>query len=192
MCFRPKRRASMDHAPGPIIAMVAPRMARTIGIQGSLPLAKAIHSSTAPIKLPTTGVHNPTRRSIPAQAAIICGIIDGEKDLPASSMIAKRRSRMAVRMRWRRRPTPGQPLANVENSRCKTLPHRHRRRIAMKSKRLKVGGGHPTFGGDQFRDHSSMMPRFRPIVTAWARSLAPNLDSMFVTWLFTVASPIES
>ena len=34
-----------------------------------------------------------------------------------------------------------------------------------------------------------MMPRFRPIVTAWARSFAPNLDRMFVTWLFRVASP---
>ena len=188
MCFRPKRRASMDHAPGPIIAIVAPKVARMIGIHGSLPLANAIHSSTAPIKLPTTGVHNPTRRSIPAQAAIICGIIDGEKGLPASSTIPKRTSRIAVSMRWRRRPAPGQPLANVENSRCKNYLRPDRKRIATKSKRLKVGGGDPTFGGD----HSSMMPRFRPIVTEWARSLAPNLDSIFVTWLFTVASPIES
>ena len=99
MCFRPKRRASMDHAPGPIMAMVAPRVARAIGIHGSLPLANAIHSSTAAIKLPTTGVHNPTRRSIPAQAAINCGIIVGEKDLSASSMIPKRTSRIAVSMR---------------------------------------------------------------------------------------------
>jgi hypothetical protein len=52
MCFWPKRQASMDHAPGPIIAMVAPKVARTIGIQGLLPLANAIYSSTAPIKLP--------------------------------------------------------------------------------------------------------------------------------------------
>jgi len=35
MCFLPKRRASMDHAPGPIMATVAPRVARMIGIQGS-------------------------------------------------------------------------------------------------------------------------------------------------------------
>jgi len=25
-----------------------------------------------------------------------------------------------------------------------------------------------------------MMPRFRPMVTAWARSLAPSLDKIFV------------
>ena len=37
-----------------------------------------------------------------------------------------------------------------------------------------------------------MIPRFSPIVTAWLRSLAPSLESIFVTWLLTVASPIES
>jgi len=99
MCFRPKRRASMDHAPGPIIPMVAPRMAMTIGIHGSLPLMDAIHSSTATIKLPATGVHNPMRRSIPAQAATNCGIIDGEKDVPAGSMTPKRTARIAISTR---------------------------------------------------------------------------------------------
>lgn len=35
MCFRPKSRASMDHAPGPTIAKLAPRTASPVGIQGS-------------------------------------------------------------------------------------------------------------------------------------------------------------
>ena len=37
-----------------------------------------------------------------------------------------------------------------------------------------------------------MIPRFRPIATAWVRSLAPSLERMFLTWLFTVSSVSES
>ena len=36
MCFRPKSRASMDQAPGPTIAKLAPRTAKYDGIQGLL------------------------------------------------------------------------------------------------------------------------------------------------------------
>ena len=35
MCFLPKSRASIDQAPGPIIAKVAPRAASMMGIHGS-------------------------------------------------------------------------------------------------------------------------------------------------------------
>jgi hypothetical protein len=122
MCLLPKRWASMDHAPGPIIAMVAPNAASTIGIHGSLPLADAIHSSMAAIMVPMTGVHSPTRRSIPAQAAIICGIIDEEKGFPVKSKIPNRTSKMHVSTRCIRRPAPGHPLAKVEKSRCKIAP----------------------------------------------------------------------
>ncbi len=41
-------------------------------------------------------------------------------------------------------------------------------------------------------DYSWIIPRFNPIVTAWVRSLAPSLESMFVTWLLTVSSVIKS
>jgi hypothetical protein len=37
-----------------------------------------------------------------------------------------------------------------------------------------------------------MIPRFRPITAAWVRSLARNLDRMFLIWLLTVSSLMES
>jgi len=37
-----------------------------------------------------------------------------------------------------------------------------------------------------------MIPRLSAIVTAWVRSLAPSLESIFVTWLLTVSSVIAS
>jgi hypothetical protein len=40
--------------------------------------------------------------------------------------------------------------------------------------------------------YSSMIPRFSPMVTACVRSLAPTLASIFVRWLLTVPSAIES
>ena len=45
---------------------------------------------------------------------------------------------------------------------------------------------------EQERAYMSMMPRFTPIMAAWVRSLAPNLDKMFLTRLLTVSSVIES
>lgn len=59
---------------------------------------------------------------MPPQLATICGVIDEEKDVPVRSKIPKRSSKTAVRMRCSRRPTPGQPFAKVEKSRCKTPP----------------------------------------------------------------------
>jgi len=53
----------------------------TMGIEG-LPPEKAIHSSTAPIMAPATGVQRPARSSIPAHAAIMCGTVDGRCELP--------------------------------------------------------------------------------------------------------------
>jgi len=76
MYFLPKSRASMDQAPGPTIARVAPMVANMMGIQGSPPREKAIHTSAMATKPPVTGVHKPTRRSIPAPTAMICGAMD--------------------------------------------------------------------------------------------------------------------
>ena len=36
-----------------------------------------------------------------------------------------------------------------------------------------------------------MIPRLTPIIAAWARSLAPNLERMFLTWPFTESSVTE-
>ena len=116
----------MDQAPGPIIARAAPRTANMMEIKGSPECEKysekAIHTFAMAASVPATGVHKPIRRSIPATAPMICrtAVVSGG----ASSRLAipKWMSAAAVSTRNSRSPTPGQPLANVENSRCKTLP----------------------------------------------------------------------
>lgn len=70
MRFLPKSCASIDQAPGPTIAKVAPRMAIIIDIAGSPALDKLIQISTMAIKVPATGVHKPTRINIPPAAPI--------------------------------------------------------------------------------------------------------------------------
>lgn len=125
-CFLPKRRASMDQEPGPIIARAAARTACTIVIQGSPECEKysdkAIHISTTAASVPATGLHKPIRRSIPAPAPIVCRTTTVAGGAASTPAIPKWMSAAPVSTRRSRRPTPGQPLANVENSRCKTLP----------------------------------------------------------------------
>lgn len=99
MCFLPKRRASRDHAPGPIIAAVTPSVARTIEIHGSLAWVIVTHNSITAINVPTTGVQRPKRRSIPAPPPSIVGIIENVDDVPVSSMTPSRMSKVAVRIR---------------------------------------------------------------------------------------------
>jgi len=89
----------MDHAPGPIIAAVPPNVARMTEIHGSPTRAIAIHNSIIAISAPTIGVKRPTRSSIPAHAAMICGIIGEGRGVPVGPIIPKRISKMAVRMR---------------------------------------------------------------------------------------------
>jgi len=57
----------MDHAPGPIIAVVAPRVASVIEIQGSPAQATVTHNSIAAINVPVTGVQRPARRKMLAK-----------------------------------------------------------------------------------------------------------------------------
>ena len=42
------------------------------------------------------------------------------------------------------------------------------------------------------KNYSSMIPRFRAMIAAWVRSLAPNLERMLLTRLFTDSSVVES
>ena len=70
----------MDHAPGPIIARVAPKVANTIGVPRRPALEQTIHNSTIATIAPAIGVHKPTRSSIPAAAANMCGTIDANCD----------------------------------------------------------------------------------------------------------------
>ena len=86
----------MDHAPGPIIAGVPPRVANKIGAQGSPIWVITTHSSKMATSAPTTGVQRPTRRSIAALAPMSQGIVDAEKEPLESWMIPNRTSTMAV------------------------------------------------------------------------------------------------
>ena len=73
----------MDHAPGPIIATVAPKVAKTIGNPLTASARTNNHSSTIATIVPAIGVHKPTRSSIPATAANMrgtCGTIDANCD----------------------------------------------------------------------------------------------------------------
>ena len=71
---------------------------------------------------------------------------------------------------------PGQPFGNVENKRCKKDPDpawgiRNTSQNRQKEVRSSIFQG----------ISSSIIPRFSPIVTAWARSLAPSFASMLAT-----------
>ena len=76
MCFLPNNFASMDQAPGPIIARAAPRVACIVGIQGSPECeekrASAIHNLTIVTMTPTSGVHNPAKTNNPAATPMLC------------------------------------------------------------------------------------------------------------------------
>jgi len=73
MCFLPKSRASTDQAPGPIIAKVAPRIAKVTEISGLAECVKTFHVSKMAIRVPASGVHSPNSSSTPAVAPMIAG-----------------------------------------------------------------------------------------------------------------------
>ena len=50
----------------------------------------------------------------------------------------------------------------------------------------------PWSAGHHWAVFSSIIPHCRAMVTAWARSFAPSLESMLETWFLTVVSPSES
>jgi hypothetical protein len=187
MRFLPKRRASTDQAPGPSIASPAPNMANSIWLQGSPERQKAPHNPIIAAAPPAMGVHKPAHRNSPAAASISslrkCCWSGDSTDLmtPSWSKVIPAPSRR------QRRPIAGQPLAKVENKRCRNSS-RFRLRGPSEDRNPRTG-----FAGSLFRViYSSMIPRFSPIVTAWVRSFAPSLRRMFLTRLLTVSSEIES
>jgi len=70
--FLPNSLASIDHAPGPIIAKVTPSVAKMMHIHGSRAWKKMRDTSMIATSVPTTGVHKPARRNIPAAAPSKC------------------------------------------------------------------------------------------------------------------------
>src|SRR6516165_628692 len=112
-CFRPNRRASMDHAPGPTIANVAPDVAKRMGIPPQ-PQENAIQASVTVTNPPQIGVHKPRSRKIAAPAPIRCGSIKANCGASLRCPNAKHNRNVAVTRRCRRRPLPGQLFGNVE------------------------------------------------------------------------------
>src|SRR5262245_28309019 len=108
----------MDHAPGPIIANVAPSVANMMGIQAPA-LEHATQTSTTAINVPQTGVHRPRNRNIPAPAPITCGTIKANCEDSLRCPNHEHNRTVAVTTRCRRRPRPGQLFGNVEKRRCK-------------------------------------------------------------------------
>jgi hypothetical protein len=85
--FLPKSRASMDQAPGPIIANVPPRAARIISIDSWPTPAKAIDTCKTATSAPTAGVHNPARINNPKTLPINPGTIGSTGGTPLSRAI---------------------------------------------------------------------------------------------------------
>jgi hypothetical protein len=75
MCLRPNRRASIDHAPGPIMAKVAPMTAKMTDTLGSLALDHTLHALAVATTVPAIGVHRPNSKNAPATAPTVCGTI---------------------------------------------------------------------------------------------------------------------
>jgi len=75
MRFQPKRRASIDHKPGPNIARAAPAVpssSQTHLSPGSIMIFQISISAT---EVPTMGVHSPAIRRMPAPMASTAGMV---------------------------------------------------------------------------------------------------------------------
>ena len=89
----------MAEAPGPTIAKTALRTACTMGIHGSPECeryrVRAIQTFTMVASTPTTGVHKPIRRSIPAPIPMICRTIVVNSGASRTPAMPKRMSATA-------------------------------------------------------------------------------------------------
>ena len=119
MRFHPKSRASTDHAPGPSSTNAAPMVPNRTFAHTSPGREMVFHNPRAATSDPEIGVHKPATRSIAltiASTTRMAGSLGGRVRSLVSSgaMIA-----IPATHRIKRRPTPGQPQANVENRRRK-------------------------------------------------------------------------
>ena len=145
--FRPKSRASRDQMPGPSIASAAPTTASTMQVRRLSALERAVHSSTITTNTPAIGVKNPIRRRTPPIVARDCPMIpchSGAISILATPSWART---IPAPNRRRRRPLPGQPLGNMENSRCREGLNDKVRESAGQSNPQKPGLGYTSFEG---------------------------------------------
>ena len=148
--FLPKRRASIDRAPGPRNARAIPSVASKIVPRGWSVPVRAIQSSLGATIAPAIGVHKPTSRKIPAMAAITCSGSDSRCGHPINAPMPSWIKISPTTTRSRRSPLPGQPLGNMEKRRCRKPPICQIYESRTRSGRFdtpNLGGGPPLFWG---------------------------------------------
>ena len=82
--FLPKRRASIDQAPGPRTAIAAPMVAKRMLLRRWAVPERASQISLTARSAPATGVQKPASKKIPALAAVICSATDSFGAAPIS------------------------------------------------------------------------------------------------------------
>ncbi len=120
--FHPKRRASIDHRPGPNIARPAAVLANNIQTHRSPEIVNILKTSIRATEIPAIGVHRPVISNMPAamqSTASMATLIGGSL---ARREIARTTSAEPTTTRMRSNPIPGQPPANVEYRRRNDRP----------------------------------------------------------------------
>jgi len=143
--------------PGPSIASAAPTIASTMQVRRLSALQRAVDSSTITTNTPAIGVKQPMRRRTPPIVARDCPIIpchSGAVSILATPSWART---IPAPNRRRRRPLPGQPLGNMENSRCREGLNHKVRESAGQSNPQKPGLEYTPFEGLQL-DDSAFQP----------------------------------
>lgn len=122
MRFQPKRRASMDHKPGPNMARAAPTVPNNSQTHLSPVRVSIFQISINAMEAPTTGVHKPMIRRTPAPIKSTAGIVTFIGGWIDSIKPERSTSAQPITKRMRSKPVPGQPPANVEYSRRNDPP----------------------------------------------------------------------
>lgn len=120
MRFRPNRRASTDHAPGPISDNAAPIVPTMMWMDARLEGTRMRNASERPSNKPATGVQSPMINSAEAAAASNWKDVDG--CVVALGLTMNCASGIAASARNSNSPAPGLPSGNVEKSRCTRCP----------------------------------------------------------------------
>ena len=125
MRFQPKRRASIDHRPGPNIAIAAPAVPNNSQTHLSPGSINIFQISISAAEVPTIGVHRPTISRIPTPIESTARMVTFIGGWLASLVAARTTSAQPITKRRRSKPTPGQPPANVEYKRRKNAAFSH-------------------------------------------------------------------
>jgi len=193
----------MDQSPGPNIARAAPTVPNSSQPDLSPCSMNIFQISVRASEAPAMGVQRPAISRIPTAIKSMGGIVTFISGGSLQSVkLALPITAEPTTRRIRSSPAPGQPPANVEYRRRKRTRFPHYIVIFCCSESASEAQKGADYYSLELRDwngqitwwvsYSSIMPRFKPIIAACVRSLAPNLERMFLTRPLTVSSVIES